>query len=106
MKLLLSFAGEDVTLLSEKEDDSKGNGDVVYSEAVKQLLIEKLPMVLCLHLKRFLHVGRQLRKNSRHVSFPTLMDMRPFCTPGYQVRREQTLHSGAGYNALGNEAAI
>jgi len=59
--------------------------NVVFSEATKQLLIESPPLVLNLHLKRFLQLGRHLRKNNKHISFPTLLDMRPFCTAKCQV---------------------
>ena len=59
--------------------------NVIFSEATKQLLIESPPLVLNLHLKRFLQSGRHLRKNNKHISFPTLLDMRPFCTAKCQV---------------------
>ena len=63
----------------------KGTEKVVFSEATKQLLIERPPLVLNLHMKRFLQSGRHLRKNNKHISFPTVLDMRPFCTPKCQV---------------------
>lgn len=57
----------------------------MFSEATKQFLIESLPLVLTLNLKRFVQHGRRLQKNSRHISFPTLLDMAPFSTDSCKV---------------------
>ncbi len=51
----------------------------VYSNASRQLLIFSPPAVLTIHLKRFQQTlcGR-LRKVSRHVQFPSQLDLGPF----------------------------
>ena len=85
MSLSSIHAGEVESLMSENEKVSTEDQDVVYSDAVKQLLIEKPPLVLNLHLKRFVQVGRHVRKNSRHVSFPATLDMALFCKIKSQV---------------------
>ena len=59
--------------------------DIVFCEATKQLLIEKPPPLFTLHLKRFIQNGRRLRKNNRHVSFPTVLDISPFCVDDCKV---------------------
>ena len=81
-----------VGLSPEKEDegqlktDSGGKREeLVFRDAMKQLLIETLPPVLTLHLKRFLQEGRRLRKNGHHVEFPDVLDMAPFCVPECKV---------------------
>ncbi|WAR03457.1 UBP49-like protein, partial [Mya arenaria] len=53
----------------------------LYSEATKQLLINKLPPVLRLHLKRFRWSGRTHReKISTHVATDEKLDLGPFCS--------------------------
>ncbi|XP_037699539.1 ubiquitin carboxyl-terminal hydrolase 45 isoform X2 [Choloepus didactylus] len=52
----------------------------VYTNARKQLLISAVPAVLILHLKRFHQAGLSLRKVNRHVDFPLLLDLAPFCS--------------------------
>lgn len=52
----------------------------VYSVASKQLLIFAPPALLTLHLKRFTHSGATLRKAQKHVDFPILLDLAPFCS--------------------------
>ena len=59
--------------------------EVVFSDATKQLMIKTLPPVLTLHLKRFLQEGRRLRKNGRHVTFPPILDLAPFCMTDCRV---------------------
>jgi ubiquitin carboxyl-terminal hydrolase 16/45 len=55
-------------------------GKTVYTTATKQFLISSPPAVLILHLKRF-QVGMRgmFRKIAKHVSFPLILDIGPFC---------------------------
>ncbi|XP_076466715.1 ubiquitin carboxyl-terminal hydrolase 45-like [Babylonia areolata] len=59
--------------------DKKGS-DMVYSNAAKQFLILTPPAVLTLHLKRFEQVGYMSRKVNRHVDFPPVLDLAPYCS--------------------------
>ncbi|XP_054063772.1 ubiquitin carboxyl-terminal hydrolase 16 isoform X2 [Rissa tridactyla] len=52
----------------------------VYTNAKKQMLISLAPLVLTLHLKRFQQAGFNLRKVNRHIKFPEVIDLAPFCT--------------------------
>uniref|UniRef100_A0A669DEI0 Ubiquitin carboxyl-terminal hydrolase n=1 Tax=Oreochromis niloticus TaxID=8128 RepID=A0A669DEI0_ORENI len=52
----------------------------VYTSARKQMLISSLPPVITLHLKRFHQAGMNLRKVNRHVDFPLILDLAPFCS--------------------------
>ena len=67
------------------EEQSNLSSTVVFSEATKQFLIGRLPSVLTLNLKRFIQHGRRLQKNSRHISFPTILNVAPFCTDSCKV---------------------
>lgn len=58
----------------------KGEKNRVYTNAKKQMLISLAPPVLTLHLKRFQQAGFNLRKVNRHVKFPEILDLAPFCT--------------------------
>ncbi|KAH8583425.1 ubiquitin carboxyl-terminal hydrolase of the cysteine fold [Cryptosporidium sp. chipmunk genotype I] len=51
------------------------------SDASKQLLIEKLPPLLTIQLKRFSYVGHGSRKPNKAVSFSDVLDLEPFMTP-------------------------
>uniref|UniRef100_A0A6Q2WU33 Ubiquitin carboxyl-terminal hydrolase n=1 Tax=Esox lucius TaxID=8010 RepID=A0A6Q2WU33_ESOLU len=52
----------------------------VYTSARKQMLISILPPVVTLHLKRFHQAGMNVRKVNRHVDFPLILDLAPFCS--------------------------
>uniref|UniRef100_A0A8C5DXM4 Ubiquitin carboxyl-terminal hydrolase n=1 Tax=Gouania willdenowi TaxID=441366 RepID=A0A8C5DXM4_GOUWI len=52
----------------------------IYTSARKQMLISLLPPVITLHLKRFHQAGMNLRKVNRHVDFPLVLDLAPFCS--------------------------
>ncbi|XP_066512494.1 ubiquitin carboxyl-terminal hydrolase 45-like [Hoplias malabaricus] len=52
----------------------------VYTSARKQMLISVLPPVVTLHLKRFHQAGMNFRKVNRHVDFPLVLDLAPFCS--------------------------
>ncbi|XP_049854422.1 ubiquitin carboxyl-terminal hydrolase 45 isoform X1 [Schistocerca gregaria] len=55
-------------------------GKMVCTNSTKQLLISSPPAVLILHLKRFqVHVNT-LRKITRHVTFPLVLDLAPICS--------------------------
>ncbi len=58
---------------------------ISFCEATKQMLVEKAPPILTLHLKRFIQHGRRLQKNNKYLSFPALLDMSPFCVRTGQV---------------------
>lgn len=55
-------------------------GKTINTTATKQFLISSPPAVLILHLKRF-QVGPRFmfRKLSKHVTFPFILDLAPFC---------------------------
>ncbi|XP_065218839.1 ubiquitin carboxyl-terminal hydrolase 16/45 isoform X2 [Planococcus citri] len=52
----------------------------VYQPATKQLLINSPPPILILHLKRFQAMYTSLRKVSKPVDFPLILDIAPFCS--------------------------
>uniref|UniRef100_A0A665UP51 Ubiquitin carboxyl-terminal hydrolase n=1 Tax=Echeneis naucrates TaxID=173247 RepID=A0A665UP51_ECHNA len=52
----------------------------IYTSARKQMLISSLPPVITLHLKRFHQAGMNLQKVNRHVDFPLILDLAPFCS--------------------------
>ncbi|XP_066428143.1 ubiquitin carboxyl-terminal hydrolase 16 isoform X1 [Molothrus aeneus] len=52
----------------------------VYANAKKQMLISLAPPILTLHLKRFQQAGFNLQKVNRHIKFPEVIDLAPFCT--------------------------
>ncbi|XP_032229396.2 uncharacterized protein LOC5505120 isoform X2 [Nematostella vectensis] len=68
----------------DKEEASskrhRSQAPTVYTEATKQLLLSHPPLVLTLHLKRFQQVLFGLRKVAKHVDFPLVLDMAPFCS--------------------------
>ncbi|XP_067421731.1 ubiquitin carboxyl-terminal hydrolase 16 isoform X2 [Emydura macquarii macquarii] len=51
----------------------------IYTNAKKQMLISLAPPVLTLHLKRFQQAGFNLRKVNKHIKFPEVIDLAPFC---------------------------
>lgn len=55
-------------------------GKTINTNATKQFLISSPPAVLILHLKRF-QVGPRcmFRKITKHVTFPFVLDLAPFC---------------------------
>lgn len=58
-------------------------------ESVKQMSIRKLPLVLCLHVKRFEHslVRKASRKIDRHLQFPFSLDMTPYVSSSVVRKR-------------------
>ncbi|KAK2494514.1 hypothetical protein MC885_018160, partial [Smutsia gigantea] len=65
----------------QKQTTSAGKKtEGVYTNVRKQLLISAVPAILILHLKRFHQAGLSLRKVNRHVDFPLMLDLAPFCS--------------------------
>ncbi|XP_030060144.1 ubiquitin carboxyl-terminal hydrolase 16 isoform X2 [Microcaecilia unicolor] len=58
---------------------NRGDEKHVYTNAIKQMLISLPPLILTLHLKRFQQAGFNLRKVTKHVQFPEVLDLAPFC---------------------------
>lgn len=56
------------------------DGKTVYTNATKRFLVSSPPAILILHLKRF-QIGPRcmFRKMTKHVDFPTVLDLAPFC---------------------------
>lgn len=56
------------------------DGKTVYTNATKRFLVSSPPAILILHLKRF-QIGPRcmFRKMAKHVDFPTILDLAPFC---------------------------
>ncbi|XP_036885579.1 ubiquitin carboxyl-terminal hydrolase 16 isoform X2 [Sturnira hondurensis] len=65
---------------SAPQANPKGDKKHVYTNAQKQMLISLAPPVLTLHLKRFQQAGFNLRKINKHIRFPEILDLAPFCT--------------------------
>ncbi|XP_054638079.1 ubiquitin carboxyl-terminal hydrolase 45 isoform X2 [Dunckerocampus dactyliophorus] len=67
----------------------------IYTSARKQILISSLPPVITLHLKRFHQAGMNLRKVNRHVDFPLVLDLAPFCSASCKnlVNDDRVLYS-------------
>uniref|UniRef100_A0A8D3EAF2 Ubiquitin carboxyl-terminal hydrolase 16 n=1 Tax=Scophthalmus maximus TaxID=52904 RepID=A0A8D3EAF2_SCOMX len=61
------------------KDKAGGSKKNVYTDALKQMLISSPPPVLTLHLKRFQQNGYSICKVNRHVQFPLILDLAPFC---------------------------
>lgn len=62
-----------------KEDKAGGSKKNIYTDALKQMLISSPPAVLTLHLKRFQQNGYSICKVNRHVHFPLILDLAPYC---------------------------
>ncbi|XP_029301737.1 ubiquitin carboxyl-terminal hydrolase 16 [Cottoperca gobio] len=63
----------------KNKDEAGGSKKNVYTDALKQMLISSPPPVLTLHLKRFQQNGYAICKVNRHVQFPLILDLAPFC---------------------------
>ncbi|XP_077397179.1 ubiquitin carboxyl-terminal hydrolase 16 [Festucalex cinctus] len=61
------------------KNKSAGSKKNIYTEASKQMLISSPPPVLTLHLKRFQQNAYSISKVNRHVPFPLILDLAPFC---------------------------
>eukprot|EP00794_Sanderia_malayensis_P000416 gene416-1052_t len=65
------------TTTTTTNSPDKGN-KYVYTVASKQMLLWRPSPVLTLHLKRFEHFGRSLRKVNKFIEFPLELDMSPY----------------------------
>ncbi|XP_077018593.1 ubiquitin carboxyl-terminal hydrolase 45 isoform X2 [Tamandua tetradactyla] len=79
-KLLCENCTENKQKNQKETSSAEKKAEGVYTNARKQLLISAVPAVLILHLKRFHQAGLSLRKVNRHVDFPLLLDLAPFCS--------------------------
>ncbi|XP_051575550.1 ubiquitin carboxyl-terminal hydrolase 45 isoform X3 [Myxocyprinus asiaticus] len=64
----------------KRSSGAEKKAEKMYTSARKQMLISALPPVVTLHLKRFHQAGMNLRKVNRHVDFPLILDLAPFCS--------------------------
>ncbi|XP_063812461.1 ubiquitin carboxyl-terminal hydrolase 16 [Pseudophryne corroboree] len=62
------------------KNNTKGDNKFVYTNAKKQMLVSAPPPILTLHLKRFQQNGFNLHKINKHIKFPEVIDLAPFCT--------------------------
>ncbi|XP_065587121.1 ubiquitin carboxyl-terminal hydrolase 45 isoform X1 [Cyrtonyx montezumae] len=79
-KLLCESCTERKQKHQKRSNSSEKKMEGVYTNARKQLLISSVPAILILHLKRFHQAGLSLRKVNRHVDFPLILDLAPFCS--------------------------
>ncbi|XP_019375715.1 PREDICTED: ubiquitin carboxyl-terminal hydrolase 45 isoform X1 [Gavialis gangeticus] len=79
-KLLCESCTERKQKYQKKTNSTEKKMEGVYTNARKQLLISAVPAILVLHLKRFHQAGLSLRKVNRHVDFPLVLDLAPFCS--------------------------
>lgn len=79
-KLLCENCTEKKQKYQRETSSVEKKAEGIYTNARKQLLISAVPVILILHLKRFHQAGSTLRKVSRHVDFPLILDLAPFCS--------------------------
>ncbi|XP_061529789.1 ubiquitin carboxyl-terminal hydrolase 45 isoform X3 [Phycodurus eques] len=79
-KLLCESCTERRQKQIRKSSSADKKVEKIYTSARKQMLISSLPPVITLHLKRFHQAGMNLRKVNRHVDFPLILDLAPFCS--------------------------
>ncbi|XP_073749797.1 ubiquitin carboxyl-terminal hydrolase 45 isoform X2 [Callorhinus ursinus] len=79
-KLLCENCAEKKQRYQKETGSPEKKAEGVYTNARKQLLISAVPAILILHLKRFHQAGLSLRKVNRHVDFPLILDLAPFCS--------------------------
>ncbi|XP_060937097.1 ubiquitin carboxyl-terminal hydrolase 45 isoform X2 [Limanda limanda] len=79
-KLLCESCTEHRQKQLRKSSSADKKLEKIYTSARKQMLISSLPPVITLHLKRFHQAGMNLRKVNRHVDFPLVLDLAPFCS--------------------------
>ncbi|XP_064412341.1 ubiquitin carboxyl-terminal hydrolase 45 isoform X2 [Latimeria chalumnae] len=79
-KLLCENCTERRPKHQKKINCSEKKTENMYTNTRKQFLISSVPPILTLHLKRFHQAGLSLRKINKHVDFPVLLDLAPFCS--------------------------
>ncbi|XP_016007480.2 ubiquitin carboxyl-terminal hydrolase 45 isoform X1 [Rousettus aegyptiacus] len=79
-KLLCENCTEKKQKYQRETSSTEKKTEGAYTNARKQLLISAVPTILILHLKRFHQAGLSLRKVNRHVDFPLMLDLAPFCS--------------------------
>ncbi|XP_059556851.1 ubiquitin carboxyl-terminal hydrolase 45 isoform X4 [Myotis daubentonii] len=79
-KLLCENCTEKKQKYQRETSSAEKKAEGIYTNARKQLLISAVPVILILHLKRFHQAGSSLRKVNRHVDFPLILDLAPFCS--------------------------
>lgn len=79
-KLLCENCTEKKQKCQRETSSAEKKAEGIYTNARKQLLISAVPVILILHLKRFHQAGLSLRKVNRHVDFPLILDLAPFCS--------------------------
>ncbi|XP_067840877.1 ubiquitin carboxyl-terminal hydrolase 45 [Heptranchias perlo] len=79
-KLLCEKCTEKRQKQHKKSHSAEKKSEHMYTNARKQMLISTVPPILNLHLKRFHQAGLSLRKVNRHVDFPLVLDLAPFCS--------------------------
>ncbi|KAF0880329.1 UBP45 hydrolase, partial [Crocuta crocuta] len=79
-KLLCENCTEKKQKYQKETSSAEKKAEGVYTNARKQFLISAVPPILILHLKRFHQAGLSLRKVNRHVDFPLILDLAPFCS--------------------------
>ncbi|XP_070306163.1 ubiquitin carboxyl-terminal hydrolase 45 isoform X3 [Odocoileus virginianus] len=84
-KLLCENCTEKKQKCQREATSAEKKAEGVYTNARKQLLISAVPAILILHLKRFHQAGLGLRKVNRHVDFPLMLDLAPFCSATCKV---------------------
>ncbi|XP_067362792.1 ubiquitin carboxyl-terminal hydrolase 16 isoform X2 [Channa argus] len=73
------------TKRQQSKDKAGGSKKNIYTDALKQMLVSSPPPVLTLHLKRFQQNGYSICKVNRHVQFPLILDLAPFCAVNCKV---------------------
>ncbi|XP_077455383.1 ubiquitin carboxyl-terminal hydrolase 45 isoform X2 [Stigmatopora argus] len=94
-KLLCESCTEHRHKQMRKSSSTDKKVEKIYTSARKQMLISSLPPVMTLHLKRFHQAGMNLRKVNRHVDFPLILDLTPFCAASCKnlVHGDRVLYS-------------
>ena len=74
----------------ERKDDTDSidYDALIYTSAVKQFHIKTLAPVLTIHLNRFSQSGTRLQKVDKHIKFPLVLDMSPFCVSNTSVLKD------------------